>query len=83
MSLANGATCTIRVGGTGVNLTDHPDWVQYYFCDDHTAVYAPPDGTGIRSTSALWTVEVAPEDGEGEVTAVAVRTATFVGTAHG
>jgi len=83
MSLADGATCTIRDGGTGENLTDHPDWVQYYFCADHTAVYGPRGGTGVASGSGEWTVYVAPVGGEGDVHAVGVRTATFVGTARG
>jgi hypothetical protein len=83
MTLADGSSCTIRDGGTGENLTNHPDWVQYYFCSGDTAVYAPPDGTGIDTSAAEWRVYVAATDGEGDVTSVPVRTATFVGTASG
>lgn len=81
MTLADGTSCTIRDGGTGENLTNHPDWAQYYFCTGETAVFAPPNGTGVNMASSPWTVEVAPASGEGDVHAVPVRTATFVGTA--
>lgn len=81
LTLADGRSCTIRDGGTGENLTNHPDWVQYYFCSGETAVYGPPNGIGVDTSSPQWTVEVAPADGEGLVAPVPVRTATFVGTA--
>ena len=87
MTLADGASCTIRDGGTGTRLTIHPDWVQYYFCTDGaghtTAVFAPPNGTGVSASSPLWTVDVAADDGSGDITAVPVQTATFVGNADG
>jgi hypothetical protein len=82
LTLANGATCTVRDGGATSNLTDHPDWVVWYFCSDQTAVYGPENGNGIDASDALWRVEIGSVEGEGDVTPVAVRTAIYVGTAR-
>jgi hypothetical protein len=79
--LDNNVHCTIRDGGAASNLTNHPDWIPFYYCEHDTAVYGPSGGIGINRSSATWTVQLGSSSGESDTTTHRVVTASFVGTA--
>jgi hypothetical protein len=78
MTLTNGVTCSIRVGGAWGDAPGHPDWVGFYSCTSG-AVYGPGDGDGVDRSQPVWRVHLLRNDGT--VVTRRVARATFVGTA--
>lgn len=84
MTLANGLTCTWRVGGAGPSLPNHPGWAASYYCNRGKAVWTrSPSTQGVNMTHPRWTVHIARDDGKaGALRVVGVRHGWFVGTRH-
>ena len=61
LELSDGDRCRIRNGGAWGQPEDHPDYVGYYSCTKHQAVWGST--TGIDNTSPTWTVQVGGETG--------------------
>jgi hypothetical protein len=78
LTLTNGATCTIRVGGAWGQAPGHPTWLGFYSCSNG-AVYGPPDGDGIDRSQPVWRVHLLRSDGS--VVTRRVARATYVGNA--
>lgn len=81
VDLADGQSCSIRVGGAASESKVNPDWVPYYFCGDgaSVALWAPMNSaTPFDRGSDTWTVEVGTVD---KAEKVAVRAAYYVGVA--
>lgn len=78
MTLANGATCMIRVGGAWGVVPSHPDWVGFYSCSNGS-IYGPADGDGVDRSQPVWRVHIFGKDGT--VVTRRVARATYAGTA--
>ncbi|MCL2542960.1 MAG: hypothetical protein FWE71_10950 [Nocardioidaceae bacterium] len=78
LTLADGETCTIRVGGAWGEAPGHPRWVGFYSCT-HGSLYGAPDSGGIDRSQPVWHVHELI--GDDSIVTRHVTTATYVGTA--
>jgi hypothetical protein len=78
LTLANGAKCSLRAGGTSAILHQHPGWQLYYYCNNGQAIWGP-NPYGVNTSHAVWTVRTARSDGTGTVRTRNVAKAWFVG----
>jgi len=78
LTLGNGETCTIRIGGAWGTAPSHPRWLGFYSCESGS-VYGPPNGDGIDRGHHPWWVHVMRDDRS--MVLKTVRTAYVVGTA--
>ncbi|HWU23209.1 MAG TPA: hypothetical protein VN088_16845 [Nocardioides sp.] len=78
LTLLNGATCDIRIGGAWGVVPGHPSWVGFYSCTNGP-VYGPPSGDGVDRSHPVWRIHLVR--GDGSVVTRRVAKATYVGTA--
>jgi len=83
MVLMDGDRCSIRDGGAGGSLTNHPNLYQTYYCINDGQVWASATSHhfGVNEANASWTVKTAPA-GNHPLTTRHVKKAYFVGTKH-
>jgi hypothetical protein len=84
MTLTGGASCSIRIGGTGTELKSHPTYDITYYCNKGVgAVWLKPHGAhyGVDESADSWTVRTASSDGTGQLVTRHVLQAYFVATA--
>lgn len=84
LRLRNGLTCTLRAGGAGATLHQHPQWAVYYYCTHNQAIWAPMNAKnwGINRFHPVWTAHVGRADGTGKVAVRRVARVWLVGTQH-
>lgn len=80
--LGDNDVCTMRSGGTGGTLPDHPKLYATYYCVRDGAVWAPasPAHLGINESTKVWTVRTAVAGSSNSLRTRRVKTAYFVGT---
>ncbi|HVY11441.1 MAG TPA: hypothetical protein VHB18_14975 [Mycobacteriales bacterium] len=82
--LSDGATCNIRIGGTGGILTSHPNFYATYYCTSGDAIWAKGNAahSGVNEAHATWQVRTASgAGGNAKLVTRQVRRAYFVATA--
>jgi len=82
LRLVDGTYCTIRIGGAGGTLKQHPRWIAYYYCTGGKTVWASMNDKhwGVHRANPVWTVNIAGSGRNAKVHQRAVKQAWFVGT---